>query len=265
MAMGQLNKTQLETIKLSKEILLLDQQIKNARSQDIYSILYTSFPQIITILGGIGIAAATAYFTYWRDKRIPPKTEQEKILIDRIKEWYSRNHLDAYYKIWEDVENIEESRNFEKIINNYWQNLSKKKFPPEYLPLKDENLFNEIKNLSNRLHFNYKREEIHSMVNSIKNSADVEFYSGVRIVLPTIIDMAIMATIYPDYKLSEIDKENYETLVKSSLNKLKIMMIFYRIRENKQICEILIRAKLNEKILNSTNLCPSDMQPQGEI
>jgi hypothetical protein len=61
-----------------------------------------------------------------------------------------------------------------------------------------------------------------------------------------------MATIDSKDKstTNDLAKKHYETLVESSLKKLKILMVFCRIRENKQVCEILIRAKLNEKILN---------------
>jgi hypothetical protein len=42
-------------------------------------------------------------------------------------------------------------------------------------------------------------------------------------------------------------------------------MIFYRIRENKQVYEILVRAKLNEKILKFGST-PADAEPSvGEI
>lgn len=64
---------------------------------------------------------------------------------------------------------------------------------------------------------------------------------------------------------SDIVDLDYESLIASSLKKLKKLMIFYRIRENKQVCEILIRAKLNEKILNLASISTDATISGGEI
>jgi len=80
----------------------------------------------------------------------------------------------------------------------------------------------------------------------------VEYYAKVRLILPSVVDIAVTAAIDHKDKPTERDytDKDYESLVKSSLKKLKRLMIFYRIRENKVVCKILIQAKLNEKILS---------------
>ena len=80
----------------------------------------------------------------------------------------------------------------------------------------------------------------------LQNSADVEYYAGVRQVLPTLVDTAVKATMDSKKKSAGNDLENYKKMVESSLKNLKKLMIFYRVRENKQVCEILIRATINE-------------------
>jgi len=241
---------QLEADKLKKEIELLNLQIKNA-SQNTSNVYNTPvFIQTITILGGISIAGATAFFAWQRERRIPPSMEQERIIQDTIKEWYSNNYLKAYHNIWK---KIEESNNNEKLIDEIWQKLSNKKFPDEYFDERLHDLFAQIEYFRNKLHLGVgekEEEQIEARINAIRNIADVEFYAAVRRVLPIIVDNAVMATINSMDKSTPIVSKDYESLVASSLKNLKSLMIFYRIRENKQVCEILIRAKLNEKIFN---------------
>jgi len=254
--LGQETEQQLEVVKLKREIELLNQQIKNS---DPLNIIYT---QLIPIVGGIIVAGGTTFFAWQHERRIPPTVEQERIIQDIIKEWYSRNYLNAYQKIWK---KIEESNNDEDIIDEYWQKLSSKKFPVEYLDESEEDLFNQIEYFRKKLHLNKRNnEEIKTRIEAIRNSADVEYYARVRLILPTIVDIAVMSTINSKDKstASNFADKDYESLVESSLKKL---MIFYRIRENKEVCEILIRAKLNEKILNLSSPSTDTTLSSGEI
>jgi hypothetical protein len=269
----QLTGQQLEVVKLEREIELLNQQIKNS---DPLNILYT---QIIPIVGGILIAGSTVFFTWQHERRIPPNVEQERIIQDIIKEWYSRNYLNAYHRIWKE---IEDSNNDENKIDKYWKRLSSKKFPEEYLIESKKDLFDQINYFRKKLHLgnNFRKklrkklhlgnsdaEEIERRIEAIRNSADVEYYTTVRLVLPTIVDAAVMATIDSKDKstASDFADKDYESLVESSLKKLKKLMIFYRIRENKEVCEILIRAKLNEKRLNLDSTSTDGTLSGGEI
>jgi hypothetical protein len=81
---------ELETLKLQKEIEHLDQQINSSR--DYFGEIFRQGFALIGIAGG---AAATAFFAWRRERKIPPTADQEKLLNDIATEWYSRSHLDA--------------------------------------------------------------------------------------------------------------------------------------------------------------------------
>jgi len=221
--------------------------------------------QTITILGGIAVAAVTTFIAWQKERRIPPTAEQERIIQEMIKEWYSNNYLNAYHEIWKQ---IEESNNDETIIDKYWEKLSLKKFPLEYLPKKSEKELNDqIDYYCKRLHVSKRDSEvIKNKIESIRNMADVEYFSSVRVLLPTIVHIAVMATINSKNKSGRMDPgiKNQDLSFESSFKNLKKLMIFYRIRENKEVCKVLILAKLNEINLRLT---PSLNQTEslGEI
>jgi hypothetical protein len=207
------------------------------------------FGQLLALIVAGGATAIGAVLTWQFQRRIPPTAEQERIIHDIIKQWYSRNYLYAYHNIWK---KIEESNEDEDIIDQYWCKLSAKKFPEDELSLNKSELDDQIEYFRKKLHLGKReKEEIQTRIKAIQNSADVEYYAKVRLILPTVVDIAVTAAIDYKYKPTERNYADkvYESLVKSSLNKLKRLMIFYRIRENKEVCKILIQAKLNEKIL----------------
>lgn len=224
----------------------------------------TLYTQTFTILGGIAVAGATTFFAWQHERRTPPPAEQERIIQDIIKEWYSRNYLDAYHRIWK---KIEESNEDENVIDEYWRKLSSKKFPEEYLPNGDSELHEQIEYFRNKLHLGKKEEteKIENRIKAIRNSADVEYYTRVRLILPYIADIAVTAAIDCKAKSTDFTDRDCETLVESSLKNLKKLMIFYRIRENKQVCKILMQAKLNEKILNLGSTSANGTLSGGEI
>jgi hypothetical protein len=228
---------------------------------DFSSMFYTL---VFTILGGIGIAAGSTYFAWQRERRIPPTAEQERIIQEIIKEWYSNNFLEAYHDIWKKIEN---SDNQEKAIDEYWEILSVKRFPEQILPNKGD-LTAQINYYRERLHISKKHyEAIESRIRTIRNIADVEYFASVRLVLPSLVDSAVMATINSKNKADALDwaHNNYDMLVESSIKNLKKLMIFYRVRENKEVCKSLVRAKLNERILDLEPISLNDSTPSGEI
>ena len=257
--LGQLTEQQqLEVDKLDKEIELLDQQIKSSRS-DPSNMLYI---QIVSIAGIIGATGLAGFIAWQREKKIPPTAEQEKIIQNIIKEWYSRNYLNVYKYIWREVEN---SKDYEKTVEEYWKELSSKEFPEAILKkcnFSEEQLRDQIKDYQKKMRLgngvikyfrkrgNGDEESIIRRIKAIQNSADVEYYRSVRVILPILVDVAVMATIHFDDKSIRkcLSGKVYDSMVESSLKKLKLLMIFDRIRENEQVCEILVRAKLNERI-----------------
>jgi hypothetical protein len=229
------------------------EELKNKVNNNGTDFLGGLFGQVLTIIGSVGAIAIGAVLTWQIQRRIPPTVEQEKIIHGIIKEWYSRNYLNAYHKIWRYIEATNENEK-EKQIDEIWEKLSAKKFPEVYLPQKSESdLLGRIEYFRKELHLGKREEaEIRNRIEAIQNSADVEYYRRVGQILPSVVDIAVKAAMDYKDKLTErhLTEKEYEALVASSLKKLKRLMIFYRIRENKEVCEILIQAKLNEKILN---------------
>jgi len=147
--------------------------------------------------------------------------------------------------------------------------LSSKKFPDEYSSKESElELEEQIEYLRKKLRMRKGDiQRINKRINSIRNIADVEYFSSVRLVLPTIVDTAVRSTLISKGRsiAHDFKDEVYEGLFADSLNKLKILMIFYRIRENKEVCEILIRSKLNEIILNLNSIPRETTSSASEI
>ena len=202
---------------------------------------------MIVVAGGAGVGAFIAWYL---QRRTPPSIEQEKIIQEIIKEWYSNNYLNAHLKIWKDIEN---RGNSEDIIDSYWRTLSSKKFPEKYLEESRRDLIEQIEYFSKKLHLKKRnKDEIESRIKTIRNIADVEYYTGVRHVLPALVDIAAKVAMDSSVKPTRSDdaNDNYKVMLDTSLKNLKKLMIFYRIRENSRVCEILIRANLNEKLYN---------------
>lgn len=117
---------------LAKQIELCNkaQQINNA------GFPYGLLQQGLALIGAAGVAGATAFFAWQRERRIPPTAEQERILDDLVKDWYSRSHQLIFHKIWDE---IQVSENDDGLVDHYWQISCHKKFPVEKFPeLKDE-------------------------------------------------------------------------------------------------------------------------------
>jgi hypothetical protein len=106
--------------------------------------------------------------------------------------------------------------------------------------------------LKKKLHL--KIDEINHRVEAIKNNADVEYYDKVRQVLPSVIDIAVTYAIGNPANLKQI---GYEELVVKSLKMTKRLMIFYRLREDKKVVEMIVRAKSYEKIKEWKKTCIS--------
>ena len=97
--------------------------------------------------------------------------------------------------------------------------------------------------MKKRLHLSDK--EIDKRIKAIQNNADVEYYREVETILPSVIDNAVTSAIGNS---TNLDKMGYEALVENALKATKRLMIFYRLAEDKKVVEIIIRAKVCEKI-----------------
>ena len=53
--------------------------------------------------------------------------------------------------------------------------------------------------------------------------------------------------------LTNLEQIDHEELFRNALKATKRLMIFYRLREDKKIVEILIRARIHKKIQESKN------------
>ena len=96
---SQETREELEKIKLQREIELLDNEILNSdKEYNIYNILLI---HVLPIVGALGAAFLLAYFAWWREYKKIPTAEQEKIMNEIAKTWYSRSYLKVYNKLWE--------------------------------------------------------------------------------------------------------------------------------------------------------------------
>ena len=230
---------QLQNTKLKKEVELLDQQINNA------SFPYQLLQQGLTLIAAAGAAGAAAFFAWQRERRIPPTAEQERILNELVKDWYSRSYLVIFHKIWDE---IQVSENDDDLVDHYWQILCHKRFPVDKFPKLKSELESpvQVQYLKKRLHLKDDKD-LARRIEAIKNNADVEYYDKIRTILPSVINNAVISTIGDS---SDSNKMNYEDIFKGSLKATKRLMIFYRIREDKKVVEILIRAKIHERSKN---------------
>jgi hypothetical protein len=243
---------QLESTKLEKEITKLEKEIESLEQQIAVNedfarkILEQGVGQGITLIGIAGGAAAAAFFAWQRERRIPPPAEQEEIIENIVKQWYSRSHLLVYDKIWNEIQQQPFS---EQLVDYYYERLSRKRFDWSEFPKIKKEVENPPKQyLIKKLHLKEGTDEIDNRIESIKNIADFEYYEQVRVILPSVIDNAVASALGNSTNLEQID---YEELVKKSLKTVKRLMIFYTLREDETIVEILIRAKVHEKIQES--------------
>jgi hypothetical protein len=233
----QITQQQSEIIKLKKDIESLKQQTnKNV------DIGYELLKQGLALIGIAGGAGAAAFFAWQRERRIPPPAEQEQIIENIVKQWYSQGYLLIYGKIWDEIQKSE--NNSEHLVDLYYEILSRKRFDWQKFPEIKQKVEDPPKEyLKKKLHLN--DEEIVTRKEAVENNADVEYYREVETILPSVIDIAVTSAIGNSTNLDGID---YEVLVENSLKATKRLMIFYRLAEDKKVVEILIRAKVCEKI-----------------
>lgn len=236
---------ELEALKLQKEIELLDQQIisNNDYPAEI-------FRQGLALIGIAGGAAATAFFAWRRERKIPPTADQERILNEIATEWYSRSHLDAYNEAWRNIMKAEDQ---EKEVDIWWHHFCVKEFPTEFpesrKPLGSKKLFDservekEMREYLNKRFHLKNDKQLERRIKIVKDASSVQYYHRVREILPSVAQMAVSAAMAE----GNTKKEDYEKLVEESLRKLKRLMIFYRLREDREVIETLVRSIVASK------------------
>ena len=127
-------KLEKEITKLEKEIETLQQQI--AVNKDFgRKILEQGVGQGIAIIGIAGGAGSAAFFAWQRERKILPPAEQEEIIENIVKQWYSRGYLLVYDKIWKDIQ----QPFCEHLVDYYYEVLSRKRFDWSKFPkIKEE-------------------------------------------------------------------------------------------------------------------------------
>jgi len=138
-----------------------------------------------------------------------------------IEECYTANYLIFYYEMWK---KIQESKNREVEIKNYWNILSKKRFSINdfvdrtILYKQQEKLIDYLKN---RLHIS--KEHITDRMKWIENTANVKFYNMASEGMPKLVEIAVKSTIKGR---SNIEDEEYSELVEKALKKIKELRFF---------------------------------------
>jgi hypothetical protein len=278
-ALGQSNQTsptkeELEIIKAQTEIKLLESQIEKETS--ISPIFFT---HVLPIVGAAGIAFIPAFFAWRHERNKIPTVEQEKIINEIATKWYYHRHLYVYNAIWKKIELSEDQEseinkaweylcvkefptsNYDGMegfnakqvkadIANYLAqrlHLSKKELlRKKHRKDKNEDIANY---LAERLHLSNtellrkkdrkdKNEEdgIEHRLDIITDASSVSYYDMVRKVLPEVAQKAVSATLGEE----KYTKEDHEKVFEESLKKLKRMMIFYRLREDKKVAEAIL-------------------------
>lgn len=269
--LGQTNQTdktneELEIMKAQTEIKLLESQIEKETS--VSPIFFT---HVLPIVGAVGIAFIPAFFAWKHERNKIPTMEQEKIINEIATKWYYHRHLYLYNAIWK---KIEESEDQESEINKAWEYLCVKEFPTKnYDDIKGFNA-EQVKGdiasyLAQRLHLSKKKllrkkdrkdkneedkneeDSIEHRLDIITDASSVSYYDTVRKVLPEVAQKAVTATLGE----KKYTKEDHEEVFEESLKKLKRMMIFYRLREDKKVAEAILHGAVYD---NLKDLSPRD-------
>ena len=152
----------------------------------------------------------------------------------------------VYNEIWKKIEASEDQ---ESEINKAWEYLCVKEFPTnDYDGMKGfnaEQVKEDIANyLAQRLNLSKKEllrtedrkdrneDGLKQRSDIITDASSVSYYGTVREVLPEVAEKAVLATLGE----KRYTKEEHEKVFEESLKKLKRMMIFYRLREDKKSC-----------------------------
>ena len=253
------NRTQqleLQISELKQKISGLETRIQGIQGSNILDYGNELLKQGIALIGIAGAAGFAAFFAWRRERMIPPTVDQEKIINEIATKWYYHRHLNVYNEIWKKIEASEDQ---ESEINKAWEYLCVKEFPTDnYDGIKGfnaEQVKEDIANyLAQRLHLSKKellrkkdrkdkneedRNEDHSLENRldiITDASSVSYYDRVREVLPGVARKAVLATLGE----KKFTKEEHEKVFEESLKKLKRMMVFYRLREDKKVAEAIL-------------------------
>ena len=81
-----------------------------------------------------------------------------------------------------------------------------------------------------------KEDNLKDRIDVIVDASSVTYYDNVRETLPGVAQQAVLATLGE----KNYAKEEHEKVFKESLKKLKRMMVFYRLREDKKVAETIL-------------------------
>jgi hypothetical protein len=236
---NDLRQLQLEVTELKQKISQLELK---PEANGITNFGYELLKQGLALIGIAGGAGLTAFLAWRHERMIPPTVEQERILNEIVTKWYSRSHLGSYDKEWEKIEKLK-PEDQQRQVEEVWDKLCVKKFPQDLFD--SDKVEQDITDyLKNRLHIK-ETSDLKNRIDVISDASSVEYYGIVQEHLPGIAEIAVLATIGE----KDVTEQGYEKVVEESLRKLKRLMVFYCLREDKKVVETIVRSAVSKRIL----------------
>ena len=93
------------------------------------------------------------------------------------------------------------------------------------------------------------------------NASSVSYYDTVRDILPKVAQIAVQATLGE----KKYNPEDYEKVFEESLKKLKRLMIFYRLREDKEVAKIVLHSAVYTNMMNDDKNQTSSKDSNNEL
>jgi hypothetical protein len=263
-------KQELDSIKknidlMDKQMALLDAQIEkeSVKIENLAELVYILLTNVLPIVASVFIAFITAFLAWRNERKKIPTAEEEKIINEIATNWYYHSHLKVYNNIWDKIQQSDNN----KIVEKVWDYLCVKEFPSEDLDdinikgFKSDSVKKDIQEyLAKRLNIkknhrvlkilkkkqSKRYNEILDKIHLITDASSSSYYDYVRDKLLQIAEIAVLATLGEKV----YNHRDYNKVFEESLKKLKRLMIFYRLREDKEVAKILLRSAVYNNMMN---------------
>jgi len=217
-------------------------QIANSEESGVIDSL---LDQGIASVGIVVAASLAAFFVWLQNRKIPPLGEQERIFQEIAKEvLYSR-----YLILWKEI--IEDVQKDPKKIREYWEDIGKKRLPLECTISIYSDTMKFLKEFVKERKFQFAAsdEKMKERLEDITRIVLLQYAKRNELMIGSLVETAVGATLDSNVK----NTDNIVELVNSSLEKLKILMIFNRVVEDEQVLRIMIGSEINKKIREYNN------------
>ena len=211
--------------------------VRSPEKKDIFSDISLPLPYFIFGLIAIMVTALINLYQGLKKSFL----EHEKYFEETAKEILYHDYTEEWMKIWNEIKKDDTK------LDYYWNTyLSKKIFPRE------KEIFNEAKN---KLKDRYKKKILLGRINDkeltirldeLNRTQKLIYFRRVERELPILANRAVTSC----YKKEYITTNNYSDWKKESMNNLKMLMIFNRSYEYKEVLEITIDSEINKFINN---------------